>query len=80
MDALIIAAHVGGVRRFTARLLADNAAMRAILDRFGSEWERDEPGVVTTEFAVPGTEALRIPADVADRIRAVARQVMRAVG
>ena len=80
MDALIIAAHVGGVRRFTARLLADNVAMRAILDRYGSEWERDEPGVVTTEFAVPGTEALRIPADVADRIRAVARQVMRAVG
>lgn len=80
MDALIVAAHVGRVRRFTARLLADNAAMRAILDRYGTEWERDEPGVVTTQFDVPGAEALRIPADVAGQIRAVARQVMRAVG
>ena len=80
MDALIIAAHVGRVQRFTARLLADNAAMRAILDRYGAEWEREEPGVVTTEFDVPGPEALRLPSDVAGRIRSVARQVMRAVG
>lgn len=80
MDALIIAAHVGRVRRFTARLLGDNTAMRSILDRYGTEWERDEPGVVTTEFDVPGVEALRIPAGVAEQIRAVARQVMRAVG
>ena len=80
MDALIIAAHVGRIRHFTARLLADNAAMKSILDRYGAQWERDEPGVVTTEFDVPGIEALRIPADTADRIRSVARQVMRAVG
>jgi len=80
MDALIVAAHVGRVRRFTARLLADNAAMRAILDRYGAQWGRDEPGVVITEFDVPGGDALQIPADVADQIRAVARQVMRAVG
>lgn len=77
MDALIVAAQVGGVRRFTARLLADNAPMRAILDRFDGEWEHDEPGVVTTVFDVGEPE--RIDAEMADRIRCMTRQVMRAV-
>lgn len=79
MDALTIAAHAGGVRRFTARMLADNAAMRTIVDRYGAQWEREEPGVVTTVFDVPGLDELRIPADLAADIRSVARQVMRAV-
>ena len=79
MDALTIAAHVGGVRRFTARLLSDNMRMRAILDRYGAQWERDEPGVVTTEFAVPGVDELRIDPAAAAEIRTVARQVVRAV-
>jgi hypothetical protein len=55
-------------------------AMRSILDRFNANWERDEPGVVTTEFNVPGTDQLRIEPSVAQEIRVVARQVMRAVG
>ncbi|MGI9123162.1 MAG: GNAT family N-acetyltransferase [Mycobacterium sp.] len=76
MDALIVAARVGGVQRFTARLLAENHAMRAILDRYGAEWERDEPGVVTTEFDVPDT--LRISPELAEGIRSMARQVLRA--
>jgi len=79
MDALTIAAHVGGVRRFTARVLADNLGMRAILDRYGPQWERDEPGVVTTEFDVPGTDELRVDPAAAAEIRTVARQVVRAV-
>lgn len=79
MDALTIAAQVGGVRRFTARLLADNMRMRTILDRFGAEWEHDEPGVVTTEFDVPSPEELRIDSNTAAEIRAVTRQVVRAV-
>lgn len=80
MDALIIAAQVGGVRRFTARMLSDNLPMRAILDRYGADWERDEPGVVTTEFDVPGPDTLRVEPSVAAQIRAVTRQVLRAVG
>lgn len=80
MDALIISAQVGGVHRFTARLLTDNLPMRAILDRYGAQWERDEPGVVTTEFDVPGPDALRVEPGVAEAIRAVTRQVLRAVG
>jgi CRP-like cAMP-binding protein len=78
MDALIVAAHIGGVRRFTARLLSDNVGMRAILDRYGPQWERDEPGVVTTEFDVPGTDELRIDPATAAEIRSMARQVVRA--
>lgn len=80
MDALVIAAQVGGVRRFTARLLADNLPMRSILDRYGAQWDRDEPGVVTTSFDVPIPETLRIDPVVSDEIRSVTRQVMRAVG
>lgn len=79
MDALIIAANVAGVHTFTARLLAENAPMRTILDRFGGEWERDEPGVVTTEFLVPPAVDVHIDSAVATEIRSVATQVMRAV-
>ena len=78
MDALIISARAGGVQRFTARLLADNLAMRHILERYGAEWERDEPGVVVTQFDVPEPDTLRVDPDLADEIRSVTRQVVRA--
>ncbi|HNA51161.1 MAG TPA: GNAT family protein, partial [Mycobacterium sp.] len=80
MDALTVAAHVGGVKQFSARVLTDNLPMRTILDRFGAEWERDEPGVVTTVFEVPKETALQIDSTLARQIRDVARQVIRAVG
>ncbi len=80
MDALVIAAQVGGVKRFTARVLSDNMPMRTILDRFGAHWQREEPGVVTTEFDVPKTEALHINPELAAEIRDTARQVLRAIG
>jgi CRP-like cAMP-binding protein len=78
MDALIIAARVCGVQRFTARLLAENGPMRAILDRYDVEWEREEPGVVITAFDVPALEGLRIEPALAEQIRSVTRQVVRA--
>ena len=78
MDALIISARAGGVQRFTARLLSDNVAMRHILDRFGAEWDRDEPGVVVTNFDVPEPDQVRIAPELADEIRSVTRQVIRA--
>ena len=80
MDTIIVAAHVLGVHRFTARLLAENQPMRAILDRFDVQWKRDEPGVVTAEFDVPNPDELRIDSGLADQIRSVTRQVVRAVG
>lgn len=80
MDAISVAARAGGVHRFTARCLAENHAMRAILERFGAEWERDEPGVVTTVFEVPGAEELRVGPVMVDEIRAMTREVVRASG
>lgn len=53
MRAISVAAHDDGVRRFTARVLSDNMPMRAILDRFGAVWHRDDLGVVVTEIDVP---------------------------
>ncbi len=78
MDALIVAARVGGVQRFTARLLAENAPMRTILDRYGAVWEREEPGVVVTVFDVPDLDQLGIEPEMVDQIRSVTREVVRA--
>nr|WP_235678030.1 GNAT family N-acetyltransferase [Mycolicibacterium sarraceniae] len=80
MDALVIAAEVGGVKRFSGRVLSDNMPMRSILDRFGAKWEREEPGVVITEFDVPKTDALQIDPALAAEIRASVGQVLRAIG
>lgn len=79
MDALAIAGQVAGVKRFTARVLADNLPMRTILDRFGAQWEREEPGVVITVFDVPKMDALQVDPALAGQIRDSARQVIQAV-
>ena len=80
MAAISVAASWDGVERFTARVLSDNFAMRAILDRFGAHWRRDDLGVVVTEIPVPKVEDLTISRELAYQIRGVARQVIRAVG
>ena len=79
MDALAVAARGNGVKRFTARVLAENYSMRAILDRYGAHWHRDEQGVVTTEIEVPPLRALSISPKLCREIRSVARQAIRAV-
>jgi RimJ/RimL family protein N-acetyltransferase len=68
------------VQRFTARVLTDNHAMRAILDRYGAVWHRDDLGVVTTVVDVPQVKSLRLSPKSVNQIRDVTRQVMRAVG
>ncbi|PEG37630.1 GNAT family N-acetyltransferase [Mycolicibacterium agri] len=80
MAALAIAARGDGVRRFTARVLSDNMAMRTIFDRFGAQWERDDLGVVTTTIDVPGLRDLDMPRELFREIHSMARQVMGAVG
>ena len=55
-------------------------SLRVLGGRLGAEWERDEPGVVTTVFEVPKETALQIDSTLARQIRDVARQVIRAVG
>ena len=80
LDALAVAARSDGVQRFTARVLSDNLPMRAILDRHGATWHRDDLGVVTTVIDVPVLRELRLSQELYREIRATARQVMRAVG
>jgi CRP-like cAMP-binding protein len=78
--ALSVAARVGGVERFSARVLSDNLAMRAILDHYGAMWERDDVGVVTTVMDVPAARDISLGRDMTNDIKRVARQVIRAVG
>lgn len=80
MEAIVVAARSEGIRRFTARVLADNLPMRSILNRYGAQWHRDDLGVVTTDFDVPVMRELTMSTELYREIRAAARQVIRAVG
>ena len=80
MKALVVAAHVGGIEKFTARVLSENLPMRAILDKFGAEWEREDLGVVSTMMDVPELRDVNLPPELTGRIRDVARQVLEALG
>jgi protein lysine acetyltransferase len=77
--ALSVAAQVAGVEKFSGRMLADNVAMRAIMDHFGAFWERDDVGVVTTVIDVPDPHHLRLSREMIAQIKHTARQVIRAV-
>jgi len=80
MAALAVAARGDGVRRFSARVLSDNLAMRAILDRYGADWHRDDLGVVTTVIDVPVLRDLPITRELYREIHSMARQVIGLVG
>lgn len=80
MEALAVAARSEGIRRFTARVLAENVPMRTILDHYGARWQRDEQGVVTTVFDVPLLRDLSLSPEMYHQIRSAATQVIRAVG
>ena len=75
MGALAVAARGDGCRRFSARVLTENLAMRKILDRFGASWHREDLGVVTTVIDVP-RRAICPPPELYREIHDVARQVM----
>jgi protein lysine acetyltransferase len=79
ISALSVAAGVAGVRKFTGRMLADNVAMRAIMDHYGALWQRDDVGVVTTVIDVPDPGRLSLSRDMVAEIKHVARHVIRAV-
>jgi protein lysine acetyltransferase len=80
MAALAVAARGDGVRRFSARVLSDNLAMRKILERFGAEWQREDLGVVTTVIDVPALRDLSIARELYREIYSMARQVIGVVG
>ncbi|AWG65893.1 GNAT family N-acetyltransferase [Mycobacteroides abscessus] len=79
MEALSVSAHAGGVRRFTASVLAENHAMRSILNRYGARWESDGPGVVTTILDVPRTRDLNLSPRVSIQIDVATRQMVQAL-
>ena len=80
ISALSIAARVGGIKRFSARMLSDNGPMRTIMDHYGAVWQREDVGVITTVIDVPRRRDLTFGRDMADQIKRVARQVIEAVG
>jgi protein lysine acetyltransferase len=80
IGALSVAARVAGVKRFSARMLADNVPMRAIMDHYGAVWQREDVGVITTVIDVPRRRDLTLGRAMADQIKRVARQVIEAVG
>jgi CRP-like cAMP-binding protein len=80
MGALAIAADYHGIERFSARVLADNLPMRAILDHFGAVWHRDDLGVVTTVIDVPEPPNPPFSPELTTQIRDATCQVVRIVG
>ncbi|MDV3129005.1 GNAT family N-acetyltransferase [Mycobacterium sp. 21AC1] len=79
MSALVVSAGCVGVKRFSARVLSDNYAMRKILDKLGAVWEREDLGIVTTEVDVPPADSTPLPSALTARICDATRQVIRAV-
>lgn len=79
IGALSVAARVAGVEKFSGRMLADNVAMRTIMDHYGAFWERDDVGVVTTVIDVPDVRHLSLSGEMVAEIKRTARQVIRAV-
>ena len=76
MDAVIVAADVAGVLRLTARLFVCNAAMRSLLERFAVRWSRDEPGVMSGSFDLPGHALLLAEPALLWQIRIAAAQTV----
>ena len=76
LGALTVAARVNGVRRFRARLLSDNAAMRAVLRRAGARLDFAEPGVLETVVDVPAFGDGLPDLATADALRTTARDIV----
>jgi RimJ/RimL family protein N-acetyltransferase len=77
LGALGAAAPVGGVKRFRASVLADNAPMRAVLDRVGAHWSFEEPGVVAATIDVADVHDL-VPPETAAALRHAAHEIVTA--
>ena len=78
LGALAAAAQVDGIKRFHALVLSENAAMRALANKFQARWQYEEPGVVTTTMQVPAPDDLPIKLDAVPQIHHVARLVIHA--
>jgi RimJ/RimL family protein N-acetyltransferase len=76
IDAVAVAGDCAGVRRFTARTLVDNTAMRRILNRFEVTWSHDEPGIVSASFDVPAVDDLTVWPGLSRCIRRTAARII----
>jgi RimJ/RimL family protein N-acetyltransferase len=78
LGALAVAALVDGIKRFHARVLADNPPARVLGDKVNARWEPTEPGVLTTTGDIPDPDDLPLDPDTRLKILHVARQVIHA--
>jgi RimJ/RimL family protein N-acetyltransferase len=76
VGALAVAGRMVGIERLGARVLANNAPARALLDQLHVQWERDEPGVLAATATLP--DPTDLPVDSIAEIRELAEQVVRA--
>jgi protein lysine acetyltransferase len=80
LGALAIPAQENSLEHFLANVLSDNLSMRAVFDKIGARWQRGEPGIVATKFAVAAARRLiEDPAIEASLLRS-ARQIGDAAG
>jgi CRP-like cAMP-binding protein len=78
LGALTVAARVDGIKRFHARVLADNPPARALGEKVNARWEHEEPGVLATAGDIPDPDDLSLDSGTLTQIRMVARQVIQA--
>jgi protein lysine acetyltransferase len=78
LGALAVSAVDRSIERFLANVLAENRSMRAVLDKVGAQWERAEPGVVSTVVDVAPCVALVGDAATGAALRRSCRQIGRA--
>nr|WP_232066588.1 GNAT family N-acetyltransferase [Mycobacterium parmense] len=78
LGALAVAARVGAVERFHARVLSDNPPARALGAAVNARWHQEEPGVVTTTGEIPESDGPALDARTCRRVQQVARQVIHA--
>lgn len=74
LGALGAAASRLGIRTFTAEVLYENRAMRAVMNKAGAKWRHAESGVMETAFPVADTRQLLAPG-LWDSLGEVAQQV-----
>jgi len=75
MGAVAIAARRNGISRFSGDVLAENAPMRAILDRVDIEWETVEAGVMHGWVVIPDPGKFGIMPGTAAALAAVVEEM-----
>jgi RimJ/RimL family protein N-acetyltransferase len=75
LDLLAIVARHNGIRRFHARVMTDNVAMRSLLSKAGARMELDDAGILRTTMDVPAPSGRSDPDTALSLAEAAASQV-----